>query len=156
MDFSTIDIATLTRSVTGKGERYLELFLREYTALFPGPVNPGCPRCLNQYLTQYKKHLKAMQKTCRYRLHPKYENIPLEFGSPILVNNDNLTDDYALKLLEHPNGVLYFAQMPQPGCAPVEDDHNPPADVPHPAYDPNNLDGLEGCGDENFDLEENE
>lgn len=53
-----------------------------------------------------------MANTCNYRLHPRYENIPLEFGSPILVNNSNITDEYAQKLLEHNNGQRYFSQMP--------------------------------------------
>lgn len=54
-----------------------------------------------------------MANTSQYRLHAKYENIPLEFGSPILVNNGNITDDYARKLLEHKNGERYFAQIPK-------------------------------------------
>lgn len=54
-----------------------------------------------------------MQNKCKYRLHTKYENIPLEFGSPILVNNNNITDEYAEKLLTHKNGKRYFEQMPR-------------------------------------------
>jgi|GEM_PF-5429355 len=134
MDFKNMDIATLTRGVSGKGERYLEVFLRAYTAIFPGPLNPQCPRCLNQYLQQYKNYITTMETTCRYRLHECYENIPLQEGSDILINNQNLTDAYALILLNQPNGVRYFAQMPQPGNAPVADNTNPPADVPHPAH----------------------
>lgn len=55
-----------------------------------------------------------MANTSHYRLHAKYENIPLEFGSPILVNNGNITDAYAQQLLQHKNGERYFAQMPPP------------------------------------------
>ena len=54
-----------------------------------------------------------MENTTQYRLHAKYENIPLEFGSPILVNNTNITDEYAKKLLLHKNGERYFSQIPQ-------------------------------------------
>ena len=124
-----MDIATLSRGTTGEGVRYLELFLREYTALFPGRVTPSCPRCLNEYLTRYKKHYKAMSNPCNYRLLAQYENIPLQFGSPILVNNDNITDEYAEALLSQPNGQRYFAQTPQSAI----DDANPPAGIPHPA-----------------------
>lgn len=113
MDFTTMDIATVTRSVSGGGERYLELFLKEYTSIFREKVNPSCPKCLTDYLNRYKNHFKAMANTCNYSLHAKYENIPLEFGSPILVNNANITDDYAQKLLAHNNGQRYFAQMPK-------------------------------------------
>lgn len=108
-----MDIATVTRSVSGSGERYLELFLKEYTSIFKEKVNPSCPKCLTEYLTRYKNHYNAMTNTCSYRLHAKYENIPLEFGSPILVNNANITNDYAQKLLAHNNGQRYFSQIPK-------------------------------------------
>jgi hypothetical protein len=88
--------------------------LQEYTALFPGRVNPACQKCLSEYLTRYKQHYNAMANTCAYRLHAKYENIPLEFGSAILVNNANITDAYAQKLLDRPDGKRFFAQMPVP------------------------------------------
>jgi hypothetical protein len=110
MDFTTMDISTLTRSVTGEGVRYLELFLKEYSSLFPGQLNPSCPKCLTQYLSKYKNHYNTMANTSPYRLHAKYENIPLEFGSHILVNNSNITAEYAKKLLEQPNGERFFAQ----------------------------------------------
>ena len=118
MDFTTMDIATVTRNVTSSGERYLELFLKEYTSIFNEKVNPACPKCLTQYLTRYKNHYKAMANTCNYRLHAKYENIPLEFGSPILVNNSNITTEYALKLLAHNNGQRYFSQIPKEAAKP--------------------------------------
>lgn len=113
MDFTTMDIATVSRSITVSGEPYLELFLKEYTSIFKEKVNPSCPKCLTRYLNRYKNHFNAMTNTCNYRLHAKYENIPLEFGSPILVNNGNITDEYALKLLEHNNGQRYFSQRPK-------------------------------------------
>lgn len=108
-----MDIATVTRSVTGSGERYLELFLKEYTSIFKEKVNPSCPKCLTEYLNRYKNHFNTMANTCNYRLHAKYENIPLEFGSPILVNNGNITDEYAQKLLTHNNGQRYFSEIPK-------------------------------------------
>lgn len=114
MDFTQLDISTIARSVTGDGVRYLRLFLEEYTSIFNERVNPSCPKCLTAYLERYKNHFKAMENTTQYRLHAKYENIPLEFGSPILVNNANITDEYAKKLLLHKNGERYFSQIPQP------------------------------------------
>jgi hypothetical protein len=112
MDFTTMDIQAITTGKGSGGTGYLQLFLQEYTKLFKQKVNPSCPRCLNDYLTRYKNHFKTMANTCKYRLHAKYENIPLEFGSQILVNNSNITDAYALKLLEQTNGQRYFAAMP--------------------------------------------
>lgn len=103
---------TVAHGKTGGGVRYLELFLKEYTAIFKEKVNPGCNRCLDKYLTKYKNHYKQMANKCKYRLHAKYENIPLEFGSPILVNNANITDEYAQALLQQPNGKRFFDVLP--------------------------------------------
>lgn len=116
MDFTTMDIHTIAISKGSDGTGYLQLFLQEYTRIFKEKVNPSCPKCLNDYLTRYKNHYKAMENTCKYRLHAKYENIPLEFGSPTLVNNGNITDEYAMKLLEQKNGERYFATLPDPAA----------------------------------------
>ncbi|MGV3459914.1 MAG: hypothetical protein ACO1N9_05595 [Flavobacterium sp.] len=112
MDFSIMDLNTVAHGKTGGGVRYLEIFLKEYTAIVKEKVNPGCNRCLDTYLTKYKNHLKQMANKCKYRLHARYENIPLEFGSPILVNNSNITDEYAQILLQKPNGKRYFDVLP--------------------------------------------
>ncbi|MBF00612.1 hypothetical protein [Flavobacterium coralii] len=112
MDFTKMDISTVAHGKGGDGVRYLRLFLQEYTSLFNQKVNPGCPKCLTQYLNRYKNHFKEMDKKPQYRLHAKYENIPLEFGSPILVNNANITPEYAQKLLQQKNGSRYFAYIP--------------------------------------------
>lgn len=117
-----MDIHTIATQRGSDGTGYLQLFLQAYTSIFKEKVNPSCPRCLNDYLTRYKNYYKAMQNTCKYRLHAKYENIPLEFGSPILVNNSNITDEYAQKLLEQKNGKRYFAVLPDPN-APVQKPH---------------------------------
>jgi len=109
-----MDIQTIATSKGSDGTGYLQHFLQEYTRIFREKVNPSCPRCLNDYLTRYKNYYKAMANTCKYKLHAKYENIPLEFGSPILVNNSNITNDYAKKLLEQKNGIRYFASLPDP------------------------------------------
>ncbi|RZK79340.1 MAG: hypothetical protein EOO85_03900 [Pedobacter sp.] len=112
MDFKSMDISTVMTGTGSDGVRYLQYFLKEYTALFGERVNPGCGNCVTTYLNKYKNHFIEMENQCKYRLHAKYENIPLEFGSPILVNNGNMTNEYALKLLEHKNGDRYFAVMP--------------------------------------------
>lgn len=52
------------------------------------------------------------QNTSGYVLHAKYENIPLEFGSPILVNNSNITEEYAQTLLSQDEGERYFYSIP--------------------------------------------
>lgn len=118
MDFTSMDVGAIATGVGSDGTRHLETFLKEYTSIFHETVNPGCNKCLTSYLNKYKNHFKAMANTSEYRLHAKYENIPLEFGSPILVNNGNITDEYAKKLLEHKNGERYFAQLPEAGSKP--------------------------------------
>lgn len=112
MDFSLMDIRTVATGSRSDGTRYLQLFLQEYTTVFKEKVNPSCPKCLKMYHDRYKNYFKEMANTCKYRLHAKYENIPLEFGSPVLVNNSNITDEYAKKLLLHKNGERYFKTLP--------------------------------------------
>ena len=41
-----------------------------------------------------------MENKSQYRLHPKREGLQLGFGSSIFVNNKNITDDYAEKLIK--------------------------------------------------------
>lgn len=115
-----MDIQTIAASRGSDGTGYLQSFLQEYTKIFKEKVNPACPRCLNDYLTRYKNYYKEMANTCNYRLHAKYENIPLEFGSQIMVNNGNITDQYAQKLLEQKNGERYFSILPLPAEAPAK------------------------------------
>lgn len=41
-----------------------------------------------------------MENNSKYQLKPKYEGIALEFGSQTMVNNSNITDDLAKKLIK--------------------------------------------------------
>jgi len=94
----------------------LKLFLQDYTKLFSTQVNAGCFKCLNQYLVNYKQKIYKMenQNTCQYKLKPKYQNIPLEFGSNVFINNNNITDEYAEKLLErYKDAEKIFEVYPQ-------------------------------------------
>lgn len=115
-DFTKMSLHTLTTGVDSSGVRHLELFLKEYKSIFSGTVNPGCSKCLTTYLDRYKKYKmkKKSENTSGYKLKKKYQNIPLEFGSPILVNNDNITEEYAKKLLKKKNGADLFEEMPEP------------------------------------------
>lgn len=53
-----------------------------------------------------------MQNNSQYRLKEKYNGIPLNFGSAVLVNNSNLTDDYALELLQRFESETIFDVFP--------------------------------------------
>jgi hypothetical protein len=112
MDFISMDINTITSGVNSDGVRYLELFLKEYQILFNTKVNPGCSKCISEYLIKYKNTMKKSNKESGYVLHDKYENMPLGFGSQIFVNNENITVEYAKILLSHPNGERYFSHIP--------------------------------------------
>ncbi len=115
IDFQNMDVNTLTASTTAEGVTYLNLFLKEYTSLFNEKVNPSCNKCLTAYLAKYKRKMAQKNnnpENSGYRLKAKYQNIPLEFGSPILVNNNNLTDAYAEKLLSRNNGENLFDEIP--------------------------------------------
>jgi hypothetical protein len=84
------------------GVSFLKLFLIDYSKLFhTTTLNAGCQKCIKDYLTNYKNKINKMENpnTSQYRLKQKYNNIPLEFGSNISVNNNNITDEYAKTLL---------------------------------------------------------
>ena len=105
-------IEDIIGGVAPDGIRFLKLFLIDYTSLFSEEVNPSCSKCLNNYLQKYKSKKFEMQNTSQYRLKEKYNGIPLGFGSAVLVNNSNLTDDYALELLQRFEAETIFDKFP--------------------------------------------
>lgn len=68
-----------------------------------------------------------MQNNSQYRLKEKYNGLPLGFGSPVLVNNSNLTDEYALELLQRFQAETIFDVFPA----------EKPAAIPAPAFKKN-------------------
>lgn len=106
------DIGQIIGGVSPDGTRFLKLFLQDYTALFSEVVNPSCSKCLNNYLQKYKSKKFEMQNTSQYRLKEKYNGLPLNFGSAVLVNNSNLTDEYALELLQRFEAETIFDVFP--------------------------------------------
>lgn len=107
------DIGKIIEGVSLDGTRLLKLFLIDYTIMFDEVVNPSCSKCLGNYLDKYKLKIYEMQNNSQYRLKEKYNGIPLIFGSPILVNNSNLTDQYALKLLKRFQKETIFDKFPE-------------------------------------------
>lgn len=51
---------------------------------------------------------KSNENSGGFKLHPKYEGMPLEFGSPIMVTNANITPEYAKIILARKDGDRYF------------------------------------------------
>ena len=96
---------------------FLKLFLLDYQKLFSTKVNPSCNRCLQNYLHNYKQKIFKMENpnTSQYRLKPKYNNIALRAfgeGYNVNINNNNITDETAIILLERFNAEKIFEKFP--------------------------------------------
>lgn len=101
VDWTKIDTDTIIGGVAPDGGKYLKSFLIDYkTEFFVEVVNASCPKCIKDYHNEFIKKYGTMENKSQYRLHPKREGLQLEFGSSIFVNNKNITDDYAEKLIE--------------------------------------------------------
>ena len=112
-NWENYDIEKIIGGVSPDGTRLLKLFLIDYTAMFDEVVNPSCSKCMNNYLSKFKLKIYEMQNNSQYRLKEKYNGIPLNFGSAVLVNNSNLTDEYALELLERFEKETIFDKFPK-------------------------------------------
>lgn len=116
-DWLNIDKETIFTGKDENGNRYLSQFLRDYSQAFPGTdPNAGCRKCLEDYYTKLIQHISIMRRvknTSGYVLKAKFEGIPLKFGSPILVNNANITEAYAKELLKRKNGRDLFLETPE-------------------------------------------
>ena len=114
INWEEFSIDQIMREKDANGNRYLQLFLIDYSQKFDiqlGDLNAGCPNCIADY---YKKfNTKIMKNSCKdYKLKAKYEGIQLEFGSSFHVTNANLTDEIAKSLLKnHPAGENLFEKF---------------------------------------------
>lgn len=80
---------------------YLKLFLIDYKKEFNiEVVNASCQKCIYQYHRDFIKQTSKMENTSNYKLHKKREGLQLEFGSALLITNENITDRYAEKLVK--------------------------------------------------------
>lgn len=100
-DWHKMNIDVIVGGVAPDGASYLKSFLLDYKQEFHVEVvNPNCRKCLRDYQNEFIKKYGNMENTSQYRLHKKREGLQLEFGSSIFVNNKNITDKYAEKLIE--------------------------------------------------------
>jgi len=100
-DWTKIDTNTIIGGIAPDGSMYLKSFLIDYKTEFSVEVvNASCPKCIKDYHNEFIKKYGNMENNSQYRLHPKREGLQLEFGSSIFVNNKNITDDYAEKLIK--------------------------------------------------------
>lgn len=79
---------------------FLKLFLQDYKKEFHiETVNAGCHKCIYHYHRDLINKNRKMENFSNYKLLKKREGIQLEFGGALLISNENLTDDYAKKLI---------------------------------------------------------
>jgi len=101
MQWHEIDINTIIGGIAPDGVLYLKKFLIDYKKEFNvEQVNPSCTTCLKSYHQKFINKYNKMENSKNYILHKKREGLPLEFGSSVKVNNENITDEYAQKLIE--------------------------------------------------------
>jgi topoisomerase IA-like protein len=110
--WAVIDANTLARGKDSEGVRYLTKFAKDYFNLFSEALNVGCQKCIRQALTKYNYKIMSTDKDTKAVLKAKYNNISLGFGTGKIVNNDNITQETALRLLEL-RGEDIFATLPQ-------------------------------------------
>lgn len=116
-DWLKIDKVSIFKGKDENGNRYLTQFLIDYKKIFqPKEINAGCERCLEEYYQKIINHLQMgkTENTSGFVLKAKYNGIPLEFGSPVLVTNANITKEYGEKLLKnHQRGKELFDKIPE-------------------------------------------
>lgn len=112
-NWEQFNIDTVFAASNGEGVRYLGLFLKDYREVFGGTVNAGCKRCINNYLQKFKSYMKTKKPNSesQYVLKPKYEGLQIGLTG-VFVNNKNITDDLAKKLLKVHAPEKIFAKYP--------------------------------------------
>ena len=115
--WENLNINYIIGGKTPDGVALLKLFLTDYQNLFSTKVNPSCSKCLQNYLSNYKNKIYTMENpnTSNYRLKPKYNNIALRAfgeGYNVNINNNNITDETALILLERFPAEKIFEKFP--------------------------------------------
>ena len=116
MRWELMELSDIVNGKTVDGVSFLKLFLKDYSELTS--IQNLCVTCNNQmqsYLTNYK-YLKLPKMKSNYKLFQRFENLPLRNvgeGYNINVNNQNLTDEYAVILMERYDPVLIFEKFPR-------------------------------------------
>ena len=112
--WSKYQAAEVRTGTDQNGNRLLVSFARDYKEVFGVDICPNC-NGFNQKFINFLNKTKPMseKKKSGYVLKKTYQNIPLEFGSSVFVNNENMTDEYGAKLLKsHPKGEGLFDILP--------------------------------------------
>lgn len=112
-EWQDMNFNTIIGGVAPDGVLYLKTFLIDYKYDFNvEAVNPSCQKCLREYHNEFIKKYKVMNTECNYRLRKKREGVVVPFTG-IRVNNNNLTDELAEKLLTKWEASYLFDVYPK-------------------------------------------
>ena len=98
MEILKYSLEFIVGGVNPDGSKMLDTFLKTYSRETGVPLsnlNPSCRNCLTSYYNELLKKNRKMSKQSDYKLKNKFNGLPLAFGSPVLVTNANITNDYA-------------------------------------------------------------
>ncbi len=96
-----INVETIIGGKTSDNVSLLQLFLIDYKTEFSvETVNAACPKCIVSYHREFITKYRKMENQSQYTLHKKREGLQLEFGGSLLITNQNITDNYAEKLIK--------------------------------------------------------
>lgn len=117
IDWGKYQAAEVLSGMNENGGRLISLFARDYKKITGNDICHTCSSFIqkfNSFIQKYYTMAKDAENTCGFRLKPMYQNIPASFGSPIFVNNNNITEELALGLLKnHPRGKDLFDVIPE-------------------------------------------
>jgi hypothetical protein len=117
IDWGKYQAAEVLSGMNENGGRLISLFARDFKKITGNDICHTCnsfTQKFNSFIQKYYIMIKDTENTCGFRLKPMYQNIPASFGSPIFVNNNNITDELALGLLKnHPRGKDLFDVIPE-------------------------------------------
>lgn len=117
IDWGKYQAAEVLSGMNENGGRLISLFARDYKKITGNDICHTCNSFIqkfNSFIQKYYTMAKDAENTCGFRLKPMYQNIPASFGSPIFVNNNNITEELALGLLKnHPRGKDLFDVIPE-------------------------------------------
>lgn len=105
MEWEQYTLSQIRSGKTAEGTKLLLLFLKDVKEkLNVFQPNAHCNTCLADYYKKLTKNIKMAQsentKKSKYMLLEKRNNIQVEFGGNDFLNNDNITDERAVKLIK--------------------------------------------------------
>lgn len=102
LNYLQIPFSAILTGSAEDGTKFLKLFLQDVVEhLNVKQPNASCQKCLQDYYNRLTVLCTPKQEIMsKYKLLKKREGISLEFGSKIHVTNDNITDEYAEKLID--------------------------------------------------------